>query len=580
MAKKAEPITVKDWGKGIAQNPYAGFPDMRCVNINAIPGLVMPNIKTFASYPPAVDDKTFTADASTDKITVSNDYEYSVNNATTNGTGRPVTVSSTDTLPAGLSADTIYYLIDLDAVGNDEYQLATTYANAIAGTQIDITDAGTGTHTISTVNLNSVAYQTHDKENDKYYILDTSGRIWQIDSSKGLIHITEPATLGSGEGIIAWKDYLFVFRDAKVDVYGPLSGSPSWTDDWETGLVKTTSHDHYAHTAQNDLIYFCNGASGIGSIQEDTTFDPSSGATYTVNASALDLPEGVFARRLEELGGNLMIGTNEAIIYPWDTFSDSFNDPIILNERNCDGLVTVNNLMYIFTGRKGNIYRTDGTNWQKISKIPEYMSEYFSPTQPTVEWGKGNPVRHNEKIFFGVSCIGCSGLWSLDTSAAVLVLENIISNGSYGVDSSTKVIMGAPMSDGENIYYGWLDEDGSLKGWDRSLRSRIYSNFESVIISPMLMVGTKNHPLNLSNLETLLDKALGATSEGVRISYRTNKGGSWTVLGTFNEVGKFNFIEEIGHVTVVNIQLKIELDGTTAGAGVVPRLKEVRLWPM
>lgn len=60
-------------------------------------------------------------------------------------TGQKVRVSSTATLPAGLAAATTYYVIKLTA---DTFKLASTDANATAGTAVDITDTGTGTHSI------------------------------------------------------------------------------------------------------------------------------------------------------------------------------------------------------------------------------------------------------------------------------------------------------------------------------------------------------------------------------------------------------------------------------------------------
>lgn len=54
--------------------------------------------------------------------------------------------TSTGSVPAGLTASTTYYLIVVDA---NTIQVATTYANAIAGTQINITDVGSGTHTLT-----------------------------------------------------------------------------------------------------------------------------------------------------------------------------------------------------------------------------------------------------------------------------------------------------------------------------------------------------------------------------------------------------------------------------------------------
>jgi hypothetical protein len=62
-------------------------------------------------------------------------------------TGLLVRVSSTVTLPAGLSAGTDYYVI---VGGVNTFSLSDSYAHAIAGTDIiNIGDAGTGVHTIT-----------------------------------------------------------------------------------------------------------------------------------------------------------------------------------------------------------------------------------------------------------------------------------------------------------------------------------------------------------------------------------------------------------------------------------------------
>lgn len=85
---------------------------------------------------------TFTADAGTDICTYTSTASIPSNILT----GTRVRLTTTTTLPAGLALATDYYVI---RVNDTTFKLATSYANAIAGTQIDITDAGTGTHTIS-----------------------------------------------------------------------------------------------------------------------------------------------------------------------------------------------------------------------------------------------------------------------------------------------------------------------------------------------------------------------------------------------------------------------------------------------
>lgn len=85
---------------------------------------------------------TFTADAGTDICT----YTSVVNIPSNILVGTRVRLTTTTTLPAGLALATDYYVIKLS---DTTFSLATSYANAIAGTAINITDAGTGTHTIS-----------------------------------------------------------------------------------------------------------------------------------------------------------------------------------------------------------------------------------------------------------------------------------------------------------------------------------------------------------------------------------------------------------------------------------------------
>ena len=61
-------------------------------------------------------------------------------------TGDSIVMRNGGTLPGGLSDDTIYYVIRIDA---NTFRLSSSAANAIAGVSIDITSVGTGTHSIS-----------------------------------------------------------------------------------------------------------------------------------------------------------------------------------------------------------------------------------------------------------------------------------------------------------------------------------------------------------------------------------------------------------------------------------------------
>lgn len=61
-------------------------------------------------------------------------------------TGMVYRLTTSGGLPAGLATGTDYWIIKIDA---DTFQLASSLANAQAGTAVDFTTAGTGNHTLT-----------------------------------------------------------------------------------------------------------------------------------------------------------------------------------------------------------------------------------------------------------------------------------------------------------------------------------------------------------------------------------------------------------------------------------------------
>lgn len=98
---------------------------------------------------------TFTAVAGTDVCTATGDTILT-------DTGAEVVFTTTGTLPAGLSLLTTYYLIYQSA---STFKVATSLANAFAGTAIDITDTGSGTHTVTVAtNIQALPYDVDQIE--------------------------------------------------------------------------------------------------------------------------------------------------------------------------------------------------------------------------------------------------------------------------------------------------------------------------------------------------------------------------------------------------------------------------------
>lgn len=105
------------------------------------------SVAELRAYLDIQETTTFTASASTDLLTLAS-VEFM--NALTTGT--EVEVSTTTTLPGGLSASTVYYV---HTIVDQTCALATTSALATAGTKIDLTSAGSGTHTITRSNADT-----------------------------------------------------------------------------------------------------------------------------------------------------------------------------------------------------------------------------------------------------------------------------------------------------------------------------------------------------------------------------------------------------------------------------------------
>ena len=88
-------------------------------------------------------------------------------------TGTPVKIDSTGTVPAGLTANTIYYAINLTST---TVKLATSLSNAMLGVGINITSTGSGTHRFK------ISYVLTD--NDEVWLDGRKGKLtmlWNTD---------------------------------------------------------------------------------------------------------------------------------------------------------------------------------------------------------------------------------------------------------------------------------------------------------------------------------------------------------------------------------------------------------------
>ncbi len=529
----------------MAASPHLGFGPMRNVDIESYPGAIIAN-RAPASLFESSFSKTFTA-ADTDICTVASGAPQ---------TGRAVTLTTTGTLPGGLSTGTVYFAINLNGT---TFKLATTKNNADAGTAVNISDAGTGIHTITSVNPGSITHIRKSAASGVHFFMDSNCRVWYLESGATVCYLLLGNTLtsGAGNGMVLFRNsansatYLIAFRDAKADIVNVTTttnlGAPTWTNSWiDINTSGVAGESHHAIVGQDNVIYYVDDRY-VGSITEVGTFDPSNSATYTLNTNALDLPQGESATWLEEQGIYLLVaGGSYNLIYPWDRLSDSFELPLVVPETSIKKLKNIGNVVYILAGNKGNIYITQGNYVTLFAKLPEHVINNSATVQAgSMTWG-GISMRN------GALLVGVGGLTTANNGAWLIYPDGrmiIDSQPSSGATNAT-----ALYADNEFYFMGYAT------GADYISTSR-QSSYGSVVQSGMIQVGTKTEKASYASLEVQTASAI--TGGNIRIGYRTGTRDSFTTLSTFTtDTTNTSFEDkEIGLTDIENAEFQIEFDG-------------------
>jgi len=265
-------------------------------------------------YLDILNQDTFTAVAATDLLTVTKP-QIAWN------TGDPVTVSTTGTLPAGLAASTVYYVIH---VADLTLKLATSSALATAGTAIDITTDGTGTHTIKKQlhldddlleDLLTRAQARVDQETRRTFeaaadgthyfdaVDDVDGRVLFLDED--LCSITSITNNGT---VLTSADYVTEPRN-ETPYWGirlKKSSSQSWTfSSTPEDAIVVVGKWAYSEAAPDDIVHWTLRLAGYYYKQRDAqvydvTASPEMGQITIPQGMPRDVREGL--KRYKKVG--------------------------------------------------------------------------------------------------------------------------------------------------------------------------------------------------------------------------------------------------------------------------------------
>ena len=626
-------IVISSWEKGIAPSPYTGINDIRAVNVSDIPGAVFASAKTTndlltnGESPGAAYlglSRTFTVNTSTEEITVSSavPWGYTV-----------VRFTTSSALPAStpqIAINTDYWLY---TVSSTVYKVATSYANLIAGTFVNFTGTGTGTQTVTSTTIGIINATAKDERTGFIYAIDSNNRVWcnspsSAGGNKWTLIPGNTLTSGAGNGIAVWQNYVFAFRGAKIDVFGPANDwtTAAWTNDWQTmNSPSGYSGLHKTFVASNNTLYwtdFTNNSSAgqnpgyVGSLglNGGGNFTPNASASvgnYIYNYRALDLPDNEQPVALNELNGYLAIGTNIAgftvsKLYYWDTVSPSFQNPLIVPEAPIYEIVNANNIIYVFCGWRGRVYKTNLASIAEAFKIPDHLyypassvtgyeglplfgrtSQYLNTYQYKMTFAPQARVSR-KKILFCVNLYGSTALWSYDSITGNLQIDAKPSNGYgssatdspqlYGVEILSAQT-GTTLLGTEILFFGLYYNTGTttytIDQYNpiTSSDTANFTTYNGTIITDYINVGSVNNLKTFQQLEYSLDRKM-ITGSGLKIYYRYSIGDSWTLLSTedYATYGAINGrVIDFPTVGTEWIQLKVEFNPFTVLRDIILR---------
>lgn len=584
-------IVIDGWENGISDNPYKGINDMRGVNIISVPGEVS---VSFAQENKAFPSFTATVVSSSINEPVAPTIYISGLVGSFGSQAGQAVVFTGASLPTGITAGVPYWIVPQGA------NTFTIYNDTNFDTFPSISATGTGT--VATINIGEIRYI----EKMTGVALDKNGRTWSTRVSSPYYKYLGndvTSTVGMqgtiGNGLTWYKEYLFVFYNSRISYIKLPAENPggwytgaAWVNEWDpvtgavgigtavfnSGVGDGTIHDSLV--GQDDVIYITDGHYIASLFQKaGSVFNPANTATYTWNKQALYLAQDK-ATCLEELGKNLMIGGEVNYIYPWDRISTSFTYPIKIADNYIFHLLTVNTNMYIFAGRRGRIYVTNGSQANIYTKVPDHISGI----EPIFEWK--NCCYNKNQIYFGVLAKDNSkdfitsyyGLWAIDVSTNALRVANIQSSNTATV-TAIYAFNSIASGFGLAVAFANYDANGNFltAGIDTGTENP-YTTYISSIETDLIPVGQFLKKRTFENLEFKLSVPM-VNNEGIKISYRPYKSSSYTQIGETLGTSTSTPISDFYTVNFDQsqwVQFKIEMKSTNTNPSYV-RLNELRL---
>lgn len=344
----------------------------------------------------------------------------------------------------------------------------------------------------------------------------TSAGVWSSARSVG----------GGGQGLEVFDDYLYYVQDTQVGRYGPLSSSPSFTDNWQTDLNDTSSYDFAPAKAFLHGIAIGNG-NDLG-WWDGTTWDQDK----------IVLPPGSQIRCLATWGQYLAIaayrGANiydaeDSWIFFWDGISSTYNHVERIESGAVNAMVNHDGRLRFIAGHKGELFDYNG-RVTPLKRLPRLTSQKYVEVFPGAMTVWDNMVRIGFSANTDDGSTHEQGVYTWGRAnkdySEVLTYDYPISSGTR---TATTLKITCVAGIGRDLFIGW--DDNGTYGVD--VVDEDNDPFANGVLETLIFDNEKRWKDKESMRSKIDFEALNA-NESVQAKYQVDRSGSWSTGSTAN----------------------------------------------
>jgi hypothetical protein len=396
------------------------------------------------------------------------------------------------------------------------------------------------------------------------------------------------SNLENAQDMVFYEDYIVVSYDTDrtsantgaLGLYGPLTNAPQFFGNWKTLALDDDAFKKLV-VCQDGLLYVLNNTEVV-KVSAFSGGTPAVSPTATATSSGWTFPNSQEGSTMIEYGRNLVMGTTSGNVYQWDRSDTQLTDvPFTLSSGGIKQMLVKENLLYITAGNKGEVYRGDGTNFQKVQQVkwrqrrPYNANTLLKPNaislSPTGTLLVGTSTGSDS--FPGTSKHGVHEI-SLSTGFPT-VFKHRLSTTNTGTSSA--ITIGFIQSDANDIYIGW--QDGSSFGVDK-VSYNLTGSYGASFETPLMQIAGKQTKKSFTNLEFQLQSPL-ASGQSIRVSkrgdatsdYDTAREYTYTALGAVTSHTAEALMSDIE-----NLMVKVDLTDSSSVVGENVELINIRIW--